>query len=73
MYICSMTFVDIMLYIKDLIVGVFNGLYYIIHFIFDLIVYSANIIKVLPNEVSTIMISIFTISFVVVVYKAIKL
>lgn len=49
-----------------------RGLYYVVLFLFDLIDYSGNVFRVLPYQISGIIISLFTVSICIIVYKAIK-
>lgn len=62
---------EISSFISDLIKKVFQGLFYLVNFIFDFLNYCIDIFSVLPSNIGSILISVITVSFVIIVYKAI--
>ena len=54
-----------------LIKKVFQGLYYLFSFIIEFFDYCVDIFSSLPSSLDAILISVVTISFVVIIYKAI--
>lgn len=64
-----MSFVKTLL---ELILDGIRGLYYLITFIFELLSYCANLFVVLPGEIVGLLISVFTVSICIIVYKVVK-
>ncbi len=58
--------------ILDLLYSVVEGLYSIVSFVLELIETCYDLFSVLPSSVSSMLLSMFTIGFVIVIYKAIK-
>lgn len=58
--------------ILDLLYSVVEGLYSIVSFVLELIETCYDLFSVLPSSVSSMLLSMFTIGFVIVIYKSIK-
>lgn len=58
--------------ILDLLYSVVKGLYSIVCFVLELIETCYDLFSVLPSSVSSMILSVFTIGFVIIIYKALK-
>lgn len=64
-----------MAFVKTLLELIFDGirgLYYLVVFIFELLSYCQNVFIVLPSEITGLIISVFTVSICIIVYKVVK-
>lgn len=64
-----MKFIKLLL---DLLVSIAEGLYSIVTFVLELIQTCYDLFSVLPTQVSSLILSVFTIGFIIIIYKAIK-
>lgn len=64
-----MKFIKLLLY---LLVSIAEGLYSVVTFVLELIQTCYGLFSVLPTQVSSLILSVFTIGFIIVIYKAIK-
>lgn len=58
--------------ILDFLYSVVEGLYSIVCFVLELIETCYDLFSVLPSSVSSMILSVFTIGFVIIIYKALK-
>ena len=58
--------------IKDLIINALIGLKILIEFIYELLNFIPQIFSALPLNIGSLIISVFTVSFAVIIFKAVN-
>lgn len=67
-----MELINFIITIKDLIINAFIGLKILIEFIFEFLNFIPQIFSALPLNIGSLIISVFTVSFAVIIFKAVN-